>query len=88
MLSLIIIIGIAFLMQGFFSFRQMKHLSDAFIEIDRIRHQIIKMAAVRKLTEIAAAEMRDIEMIIAVCIEAELADRGTVDTECAVACPV
>ena len=35
MLSLIIIIGIAFLMQGFFSFRQMKHLSDAFIEMRR-----------------------------------------------------
>lgn len=35
MLSLIIIIGIAFLMQGFFSFLQMKHLSDAFIEMRR-----------------------------------------------------
>ena len=35
MLSLIIIIGIAFLMQGFFSFFQMKHLSDAFIEMRR-----------------------------------------------------
>ncbi len=33
MLSLIIIIGIAFLLQGFLSFMQMRHLSNAFIEM-------------------------------------------------------
>ena len=35
MLSFIIIIGIAFLLQGFFSFMQMRHLSNAFIEMRR-----------------------------------------------------
>ena len=35
MLSFIIIIGIAFLLQGFFSFMQMRHLSKAFIEMRR-----------------------------------------------------
>jgi DNA-binding transcriptional regulator of glucitol operon len=35
MLSLIIVIGIAFLLQGFFSFLQMRRLTNAFIEMRR-----------------------------------------------------
>lgn len=35
MLSLIVLIGIAFLLQGFFSFMQMRNLSNAFIEMRR-----------------------------------------------------
>ena len=35
MLSLIVVIGIAFLLQGFFSFLQMRRLTNAFIEMRR-----------------------------------------------------
>ena len=35
MLALIIVVGIAFLLQGFFSFLQMRHLSNEFIRLRR-----------------------------------------------------
>ena len=35
MLSLIIVVGVAFAMQGLFSFLQMRHLSNEFIKLRR-----------------------------------------------------
>ena len=60
----------------------------ALIEINGIRQQIIKMAPLREFPVIFSAEMRDIEMVVAIGIEAKLSDCRTIDTECAVAGPV